>query len=73
MLEAFEYGAPPHGGMAPGIDRIVMILANEPNIREVMAFPKTGDARDLMMNAPSSIEEKRLREAHIEVRKKPQM
>lgn len=70
ILEAFEYGAPPHGGMAPGIDRIVMILANEPNIREVIAFPKTGDARDLLMNAPSPIEEKRLQEAHIEIRKK---
>jgi aspartyl-tRNA synthetase len=65
MLEAFEFGAPPHGGMAPGIDRIVMILANEPNIREVIAFPKTGDARDPLMGAPSPIEEKRLFEAHI--------
>ncbi len=65
MLEAFEYGAPPHGGMAPGIDRIVMLLAGEPNIREVIAFPKTGDARDLLMGAPSTLEEKRLTEAHI--------
>jgi aspartyl-tRNA synthetase len=70
MLEAFEYGAPPHAGMAPGIDRIVMLLANEPNIREVIAFPKTGDARDPLMGAPSDIEEKRLLEAHIEIRKK---
>jgi aspartyl-tRNA synthetase len=69
MLEAFEYGAPPHGGMAPGIDRVVMILANEPNIREVIAYPKTGDARDLMMGAPSEIEEKRLDEAHIKIKK----
>jgi aspartyl-tRNA synthetase len=69
MLEAFEFGAPPHGGMAPGIDRIVMILANEPNIREVIAYPKTGDARDLLMGAPSEIEEKRLEEAHIKIRK----
>lgn len=67
ILEAFEYGCPPHGGMAPGIDRVVMILANEPNIREVIAFPKTGDARDLLMGAPSAIEEKRLTEAHIEI------
>ncbi|MBP7133798.1 aspartate--tRNA ligase [Patescibacteria group bacterium] len=67
MLEAFEYGAPPHGGMAPGIDRIVMLLANEPNIREVIAFPKTGDAKDLLMGAPSSIETRRLDEAHIQV------
>lgn len=68
MLEAFEYGAPPHGGIAAGLDRLVMILANEPNIREVIAFPKTGDARDLLMGAPSSIEEKRLIEAHVQVR-----
>jgi len=54
MLEAFTFGAPPHGGFAPGIDRIVMLLMGEPNIREVIAFPKTGEGRDLMMNAPSS-------------------
>lgn len=70
ILEAFEYGAPPHGGIAAGFDRIVMILANEPNIREVIAFPKTGDARDLLMGAPSDIEQKRLDEAHISVKKK---
>jgi aspartyl-tRNA synthetase len=69
MLEAFEYGAPPHGGIASGLDRVVMILANEPNIREVIPFPKTGDARDLLMGAPSEIEEKRLEEAHIKIRK----
>jgi len=69
MLEAFEYGAPPHGGMAPGIDRIAMILANEPNIREVIAFPKTGDARDPLMDAPSDIEKKRLDEANISIKK----
>jgi aspartyl-tRNA synthetase len=69
MLEAFEYGAPPHGGIAPGIDRIVMILANEPNIREVIAIPKTGDARDLMMDAPSTLPTKRLTEANIQVKK----
>jgi aspartyl-tRNA synthetase len=68
MLEAFDYGTPPHGGIAPGIDRIVMILANEPNIREVIAFPKTGDARDPLMGAPSKIDEKRLMEAHIALR-----
>jgi aspartyl-tRNA synthetase len=68
MLEAFEYGAPPHGGIAAGLDRLVMILANEPNIREVIAFPKTGDARDLLMNAPNTIEEKRLEEAHVQIR-----
>ncbi len=68
MLEAFEFGAPPHGGIASGLDRVVMILANEPNIREVIPFPKTGDARDLLMGAPSEIEEKRLEEAHIKIR-----
>lgn len=68
MLEAFEYGAPPHGGIAPGIDRIVMILANEPNIREVIPIPKTGDARDLMMGAPSELPEKSLNEVHIKLK-----
>jgi aspartyl-tRNA synthetase len=67
ILEAFEYGAPPHGGMAPGIDRLVMILANEPNIREVIAFPKTGDARDPLMGAPSPLQAKSLKEAHVKV------
>jgi aspartyl-tRNA synthetase len=65
MLEAFTYGAPPHGGFAPGIDRIVMILANEPNIREVIPFPKTGEAEDLMMGAPSEMPEKQLKEVGI--------
>lgn len=69
MLEAFEYGAPPHGGIASGQDRVVMVLANEPNIREVMAFPKTGDARDLLMGAPSELPKKALDEAHIQVKK----
>lgn len=65
LLEAFEYGAPPHGGIAPGIDRLVMLLQNEPNIREVMAFPKTGEAADLMMGAPSEIDDKQLKEVRI--------
>jgi aspartyl-tRNA synthetase len=69
MLEAFEFGAPPHGGIAPGIDRLVMILANEPNIREVIPIPKTGDARDLMMGAPSEASQKALDDAHISVKK----
>ncbi len=69
MLEAFEYGAPPHGGLALGLDRIVALLQNEPNIREVIAFPKTGDARDPMMEAPSPVPEKALVDAHIQLRK----
>jgi len=67
LLKAFEYGAPPHGGIAPGLDRLVMILQDEPNIREVMAFPKTGDARDLMLGAPSEVETKQLKELHIKL------
>ena len=67
MLEAFEYGAPPHGGIAPGIDRIVMILADEPTIREVMAFPKTQQAIDLMTSAPSPADERQLHDLHIRV------
>jgi aspartyl-tRNA synthetase len=69
MLEALSYGAPPHGGIAPGVDRIVMILANEPNIREVIPIPKTGDARDVMMGAPSVLPDRALRDAHIQIRK----
>ena len=65
ILEAFEYGAPPHGGIAWGLDRAVMLFANEPNIREVMAFPKTGDARDPLMGAPSPLPDKSLKEANV--------
>jgi aspartyl-tRNA synthetase len=68
MLEAFEFGAPPHGGIAPGIDRIAMILANEETIREVVAFPKTQQAQDLMMGAPSPVDERQLRDLHIKLR-----
>jgi aspartyl-tRNA synthetase len=65
MLEAFEYGTPPHGGIAPGIDRICMLLAGEPNIREVIAFPKNQMARDVMADAPSPVEASQLQELHI--------
>ena len=65
MLEAFEYGAPPHGGIAAGIDRIATILAKEDAIREAIAFPKTGDARDVMMGAPSRVSEDQLKDVHI--------
>jgi aspartyl-tRNA synthetase len=67
MLNAFRFGAPPHGGLAPGIDRIVMLLAQEPNLREVIAFPMTQNAEDLLMGAPAPASEKQLRELHIRV------
>jgi aspartyl-tRNA synthetase len=67
MLEAFEFGTPPHGGIAPGIDRICMILAGEPNIREVIAFPKNQVARDVMADAPSPVEPNQLEELHIKI------
>jgi len=67
MLEAFEYGAPPHGGIAPGIDRIVAILAGEDNIREVIAFPKTASASDLLFGAPSPVSPRQLQELHLRV------
>lgn len=67
MIRAFEYGAPPHGGFAPGIDRLLMLLENEPNIREVIAFPKNGSAEDVMMDAPSTVDEKQLKELHIKL------
>ncbi len=69
FLAAFEYGVPPHGGIALGIDRIAMVLQNEPSIREVIAFPKTGDGRDLMMGAPSDLSEKQLKELKIKIEK----
>ncbi|MFG3023038.1 aspartate--tRNA ligase [Streptomyces sp. NPDC048254] len=69
MLRALRFGAPPHGGIAPGVDRIVMLLADEPNIRETIAFPLNGNAQDLMMGAPTELEEARLRELHLTIRK----
>ncbi len=69
LLKAFKYGTPPHGGIALGIDRLVMIWRNEPNIREVTAFPKTGDGRDLMMEAPSEVDAKQLKELGIKIGK----
>lgn len=67
MIRAFEFGAPPEGGFAPGIDRMLMLFENEPNIREVIAFPKNGSAEDVMMNAPSEVDEKQLKELGIKV------
>jgi aspartyl-tRNA synthetase len=67
MLKAFEYGAPPHGGFAYGIDRVVMILAGEPNIREVTPFPKDQKAKDLMLGAPSLMPEKQIQELGLKI------
>ena len=67
LFRAFHYGAPPHGGLAPGVDRIVMLLANEPNIREVICFPMNQQAQDLLMHAPNTVTEKQLRELHIQL------
>lgn len=69
MLRAFRFGAPPHGGIAPGVDRMVMLLADEPNIRETIAFPLNQNAQDLMMGAPTELDESRLRELNISLRK----
>ncbi len=69
MLEAFKYGVPPHGGIAPGLDRLVMLLANEPNIREVIAFPKTDKARDPMMGAPTKASKEQLKELGLSIKK----
>jgi aspartyl-tRNA synthetase len=65
MLDAFEYGTPPHGGIAPGVDRLVMLMAGEPNIREVIAFPKSQNAADLMADSPSEVSPEQLDTLHI--------
>ena len=67
MINAFKYGAPPHAGCAPGVDRTIMILADEPNIREVILFPMNGKAQDLMMQAPNTVTEQQLKELHIKL------
>ena len=68
LYNAFGYGAPPHAGMAPGVDRMVMLLAGEENIREVIAFPLNSNAQDLLLGAPTAVTEQQLREAHIRIR-----
>ena len=71
LLEAFEYGAPPHGGIALGLDRITMILADEKSIREVIAFPKTATGTDLLFHAPSPVADKQLRELQLRIVENP--
>jgi len=71
MLSAFKFGAPPHGGCAPGIDRIVMLLAGEPNLREIVAFPLNQREEDLLVGAPGNVRERQLEELHIRVKLPP--
>ena len=68
LYNAFQFGAPPHAGMAPGVDRMIMLLRNEENIREIIPFPMNGNAQDLMCGAPNEVSEQQLREVHIKVR-----
>ena len=67
LLEALSFGAPPHGGIALGLDRIVQLMLGEDSIREALAFPKNKEARDVMINAPSGIDKKQLKETHIDI------
>ena len=69
MINALSFGAPPHGGIAPGIDRIIMLLAGEKNIREVTMFPMNQNAQDLMMNAPSEVNDEQLKELNLLIKK----
>jgi len=71
LINGLKYGAPPHGGIAPGVDRIVMLLADEPNIREVIMFPMNQNAEDMMMNAPNTVRPEQLRELHIRIVEPP--
>ena len=68
LYNAFKYGAPPHAGMAPGVDRMLMLLAEEDNIREVIAFPMNSNAQDLLLGSPTEVTEQQLREVHIKIR-----
>ena len=68
LYKAFQYGAPPHAGMAPGVDRMIMLLSDEECIREIIAFPMTANAEDLLMGAPGEVTEKQLREVHVKLR-----
>jgi len=72
LWKAFHYGAPPHGGIAPGLDRIIMLLADEPNIREIIAFPLNQRAQDLLMGAPNRVETRQLEELHLEIKMPPE-
>ena len=69
LYNAFKYGTPPHAGAAPGVDRMVMLIADSQNIREIIAFPKNKKARDLLMNAPSKVDKTQLEDVHIELKK----
>ena len=69
LYSAFQYGAPPHAGMAPGVDRMLMLMTGEENIREVIAFPMNSNAQDLMLGSPAEVTEQQLREVHIRIRK----